>query len=342
MMLRVRSLFTIAAFLWMLAACTSAPRDTASTTQIPEASEAESSTTDTPTTPTSDVIGADQSVTEAEAHLVGEEAVRLCMGEAGFDYQLRTYFPTASSSLAEAGFFFSDAATLGYSGTRNGIALHLAEIGAPTAGGTREEYEEFTRTLHGHEEQVGDPSSNEATHVVEAGGCLAVGAAAQSELRVREDGESDPLSDIAIRNDSFERVYASQGYDDFEDLWVACMTQNGDDVRNDVDATGSGSNPLTVHGASIHEEASRAANMRTYDLLAGVDPTWAYTRDELAPTVADFEWLEFVVSTDDVLAEILDTERSAALADAACRDQHRAVVEEAMATVAADMGLVLG
>jgi len=258
-------------------------------------------------------------VTHEEFHRLQEEAIVVCMLEAGFNYQPRTYVPSADRPFRDAGFFLEQAPELGYTGTFGGLLANLGNLGQPE-GIPDQEVAAYNIALLG---EVG------LVEEAPVEGCFVAGQSAVESLAV----VGGRRGDLETFGEERQRIRATDEFALFERAWVACMRSSGY-LGETLDAPGGirSASALEAFVFAITNQAQDAAGNRMASLLAGVDAEWNKTQEELRPSTADAEWLSLVASTDTELSRILDDEISAASTDADCRQANWQLLQPALSS----------
>lgn len=273
--------------------------------------------------PASDVAFAERDT--RGVHELVEDVIAACMKQEGFDEYIRRPF-IEPVNFVDVSLNVPNAETVGYGGVERGLRIGFApaSLGFPDppqdSSASRSDYRaalygsdlgqsdrDHDGSEHDHSHDEDHPDDHHHDGDVTYGGCIAEGAAFQSELQVDDDRlNEDTLMDV--RN----RLIATSEYEEYARRWRTCMAQTSTPIRAD--------HPIGHTETTRSEYLERAMNR--FGELTRL-PDGAEVMDQLRNVGGAIDkhssWLVEAASVDPTIAGLLAAERQLAVADAACR-----------------------
>lgn len=255
-----------------------------------------------------------------ELHRVQQEAIEVCMRNAGFEYTPKVFVEPVGGNYrtVNAIFELSSPDQFGYGIVRSGLVVALAPLGQPvfTGSESRQEVASYDHQLLG----AGDQHER-------SGGCVDVGEEARATAN---RGREDPFSRDAEHRwaDFMGRVQAAPEYRDYLASWRDCLNESGH--------LPEGVNSPSEMGFAVGKTIRSAVDAEIDRLSAAeTDPNGVLTRARQA-RVLDSDWFLEVFATYPSLQELVDYEVTFAQLDQSCRSNGRSIVDSTVARLYAE------
>jgi len=247
-----------------------------------------------------DVVGDARSV-----FVIAHEQIQGCMRSKGFDYEIPTYIDQPLPEYGEL-LELADPQLLGYRVVMQQLANSTRS--SPIASrSTQSEVEAFQTALFGAQHEHDEGHEHHEHHDA----CL--NTVSTESVQIYSTAERERLLDFV------SAATALPQYVEFSELWVSCMSFRG----------------VAVRGASPREHElafERAHLVEVREAINGAD--YARLEQFLDPSTINQPWVATVVGEFPELERLLEFEVALAVADHACRQEHRSVVEDAIGTLA--------